>query len=118
MVFEDGGAPGAANGNLVNGNTYYVIKSASNPDELSLAASATDAQSGNALGLGTITGTGNYLSDGAVLSQRAAWSQSQLQNSFSASILQPHTLTSTLYGTATDITGRNIYLSLVGAASA
>ena len=110
VVFEGGGATGAANGNLVNGNTYYVIKG-SNPNDVSLAASASDADLGIAITLGTIGGSGNYLSDGDVLKQRASWSQSQLQNSFNASILAPKSTGSTQFGTATDITGRNVYLS-------
>ena len=46
--------------------------------------------------LTSVTGTGNYLSEVDVESERAAWSQSQLQNSMSLSILEPVLFPSTV----------------------
>ena len=109
-VVYEAGANGSVAG-LTSGDTYYVIKSASDPNEIGLADSAGDAALGNALTLGAVAGSTNYLSDGAVLSQRAVWSTAQLENSVNSSILAPKTGGSTQYETYTDITGRNIYLT-------
>src|SRR5262249_38502996 len=48
------------------------------------------------IALGTVNGTGNYLSEVDAQSQRAAWSDSQLRNSIDLSIVDPRDFPSTV----------------------
>jgi mucin-19 len=86
---------------LTDGNTYYVIVDPNNTGNtafIGLASSALNATSSPPIPihLANITGTGNYLSEVDVESQRAAWSQSQLQNSIDLSIVEPVLFPSTV----------------------
>jgi hypothetical protein len=108
-------ANGGSVSGLTDGGTYYVIANPNNSAKISLATTQANATNGVAIRLGTVTGTGNYLSEVDAMSVRAAWSQSQLENSISASILQPRTFPSTT-PTIPDanIQGNNVALNVSG----
>jgi Ca2+-binding RTX toxin-like protein len=113
MYHSDGGSIDG----LEDGEIYYVVLDDAEPGKLRLAATQEDATAAtpNVISLVYVSGDGHYLSDGDVLKQRAAWSESQLQNSVSASILRPKTVS----GTTTtiedpNIVGRNIALNVFG----
>src|SRR5262249_12317844 len=91
-------ANGGSVAGLTDGNTYYVVVNPNNPAVIGLDASSTDAASTTPtlIALGAVTGTGNYLSEVDVEAQRAAWSQSQLQNSINLSIIDPRDFPSTV----------------------
>src|SRR5262249_14834478 len=77
---------------------YYVVVNPNDPAWIGLDASSTNAASAapTLIALGAVTGTGNYLSEVDVETQRAAWSQSQLQNSINLSIVDPRDFPSTV----------------------
>jgi hypothetical protein len=115
VVYHSGG--GSISG-LTDGSTYYIVVDTADPSKVSLAATQANATATTpvSITLGAVTGTGNYFSDGDVLRQRAAWSESQLKNSVSASILRPKTVSGTTATTEDpNITGHNIFLSVSGA---
>ena len=91
-------ANGGSVAGLTDGNTYYVVVNSTDPTLIGLDASATDAVTAapTLIALGAVAGTGNYLSEVDVESQRAAWSQSQLQNSIDLSIVDPRDFPSTV----------------------
>ena len=116
VVYHGGGGsiPG-----LVDGETYYVVQDGADFSRVQLAATRDDALAVPpvviALNPATITGTGHWLSDGDVITQRAAWSESQLKNTVSASILRPKSVPgTTLTVEAPNIVGRSIALVVSG----
>ena len=63
----------------------------------------------------SVTGTGNYLSEVDVESERAAWTQSQLQNSMSLSILEPVLFPSTVQAIPDpNLEGKNVAIVVSG----
>ena len=94
-------ANGGSVAGLNDGDTYYVVVDPNNTGNTSFIGLASSSANANAsppvlIPLGAVTGTGNDLSEVDVESQRAAWSQSQLQNSIALSIVQAKGLPSTL----------------------
>ncbi len=94
-------ANGGSVGGLTDGGTYYVVVDPNNTGNsayIGLASSAANATAGTPtlIHLTGITGTGHYLSEVDVESERAAWSQSQLQNSLALSIVEPALFPSTV----------------------
>ena len=96
VTYHNGG--GTSIPGLVNGTIYYVVKAAGDATHIKLAATQADANASTPVVINLSaggTGTGHYFADGDDLLQRAAWSTSQLQNSVSAGILRPKTVSST-----------------------
>ena len=94
-------ANGGSVGGLTDGDTYYVIVDPNNTGSsafIGLASSFANATASPPvpIQLTNVTGTGNYLSEVDVESERAAWTQSQLQNSMSLSIVEPVLFPSTV----------------------
>src|SRR3954471_13511688 len=112
VVYHRGGGSIAG---LTDGATYYVVVDTDDPTRLALSTSHANATAGTpvTVDLGTITGSGNQfsLSEADVLADKAAWSDSQLKNSFSAKILGPKGVAGTT-GAKEDanIIGQNITL--------
>jgi hypothetical protein len=114
-------ANGGSVGGLTDGNTYYVVLNPNDPTYIGLDASSTDATSASPtlIALGTINGAGNYLSEVDVESQRAAWSQSQLQNSINLSVVDPRDFPSTVQSIPdANIEGKNVALVVSGSIGA
>ncbi len=112
VVYHAGG--GTIDG-LVDGTTYYVVVDASNASVIRLAATLADAGTNTTLGFTWVSGDSHWFSDGDVLSQRAKWSEAQLKNSISASILRPKTVSGTSSTTEDpNITGSEIALVVSG----
>jgi len=98
---------------LTDGETYYVV--VGDDSSIQLAATQADANASVVITLGTVTGSGHTLSDGDALSQRAAWSEDQLKNSMSASILRPKTVSgTTITEEDPNFTGNDITLVVSG----
>ncbi len=98
VVYHSNG--GSVNG-LTDGDTYYVVVDPNNTGSsayIGLASSSANATAATPIliQLTNVTGTGNYLSEVDVETQRAAWSQSQLQNSMDLSIVEPVLFPSTV----------------------
>ena len=79
---------------LTDGDTYYVVVDPNNTGSsayIGLASSSANATAATPtlIQLTNVTGTGNYLSEVDVETQRTAWSQSQLQDSMDLSIVEP-----------------------------
>ncbi|MFI5455223.1 MAG: beta strand repeat-containing protein [Isosphaerales bacterium] len=94
-------ANGGSVGGLTDGGTYYVVVDPNNTGSsayIGLASSSANATAAPPvlIQLTSVTGTGNYLSEVDVEAQRAAWSQSQLQNSMDLSIIEPVLFPSTV----------------------
>ena len=94
-------ANGGSVGGLTDGDTYYVIVAPNNTGNSALIGLASSYANATAsppvpIKLTSVKGTGNYLSEVDVESERAAWSQSQLQNSMSLSIIEPVLFPSTV----------------------
>ncbi|OQX64175.1 MAG: hypothetical protein B5M56_00340 [Desulfococcus sp. 4484_241] len=101
VVYHSGG--GEITG-LVDGETYYVAVDADDPELIGLAATQEDANAGTLISLTHVSGSDHYFSDGDVLVQRGVWSESQLKNSISASILRPKSVP----GSSTTIEDPNV----------
>ncbi len=135
IVYRSNG--GFAVGGLIDGGTYFVRVTGVVGGRIRLAPTQNDALNGTNLitldktiatgtthsiaGTGAVitldassmTGSGHYFSEAGVLGQRAAWSESQLKNSLSASILRPKTVSgTTLTVEEANIVGRNINISV------
>ncbi|MFI5454966.1 MAG: dockerin type I domain-containing protein [Isosphaerales bacterium] len=113
-------ANGGSAGGLTDGDTYYVIVDPNNTGSSALIGLASSFANATAsppvpIQLTSVTGTGNYLSEVDVESERAAWSQSQLQNSMSLSILEPVLFPSTVQ-TIPDpnVEGKNVAIVVSG----
>ncbi len=103
-------ADGGSVGGLSDGSDYYVVIDPGDTGSSAYMGLAA-TQGGPAIPLGPITGTGNYLSEVDVEAQRAAWSQSQLQNSMAMSIIEPQTFPSTVQAIPdADIEGEDVAL--------
>ncbi|MCG8449299.1 MAG: hypothetical protein MI725_06960, partial [Pirellulales bacterium] len=137
VVYRAGG--GSAVGGLIDGETYYVRATGATTGSIRLASTQADAVAGaNLLTLSaaaatgtahSVTGSGDIvtldtsvatgsrhsIAEAGVLGQRAAWSESQLQNSVSASILRPSSNSGTTTTTEeANIVGNDINLIVVG----
>ncbi len=104
----------------IDGDTYYVIVDPNNTGSsafIGLASSYANATASPPvpIQLTNVKGSGNYLSEVDVESQRAAWSQSQLQNSMSLGILEPVLFPSTVQ-TIPDpnLEGKNVAIVVSG----
>jgi hypothetical protein len=117
VIYHSGGG---SVGGLTDGDTYYVIVDPNHTGSSAFVGLATSYA--NATGatpvpikLTSVTGTGNYLSEVDVLAERAAWTQSQLQNSMSLSILEPTLFPSTVQAIPDpNLEGKNVALVVSG----
>ncbi len=113
-------ANGGSVGGLTDGGTYYVIVDPNNTGSsafIGLASSAANATAATpiAIHLTNVTGAGNYLSEVDVESERAAWSQGQLQNSLDLSIVEPVLFPSTVQAIPDpNIEGKNVAVVVSG----
>ena len=87
-------ANGGSAGGLVDGSSYRDRGPEQHTGSfglhwLGLATAANAKAAPIPIQLGSVMGTGNYLSEVDVEAQRAGWSQSQLQNSMDLSIVEP-----------------------------
>ena len=114
MIYHANGGTVAG---LTDGDTYYVVVNPNDPTLIGLDASSADAITAapTLIALGAVSGAGNYLSEVDVESQRAAWSESQLQNSIDLSIVDPRDFPSTLQTIPdSNIEGKNVALMVKG----
>src|SRR5690606_31735223 len=83
-------ANGGSIAGLVDGGTYYVVADDNDPGRVRLAETWEQATATPpvtiAIDSASVVGTNHRLSDGDALAARAAWSESQLKNSISASV--------------------------------
>ena len=103
---------------LTDGSTYYVVVDSANTADIQLASSFANATAGTpiAIDLGTAAGSGMYFSEIDVLAQRAAWTDSQLNNPINPNILGPKATNSTQADIKDPaIVGHDVYLSASGA---
>ena len=113
-------ANGGSVGGLTDGDTYYVIvdpNKTGNSAFIGLASSYANATASRPvpIKLTDVTGTGNYLSEVDVLAERAAWTQTQLQDSANLSILEPVLFPSTVQAIPDpNLEGKNIAIVVSG----
>ena len=113
-------ANGGSVAGLTDGDTYYVIVDPNNTGSSAFIGLASSLANATAtppipIKLTNVTGTGNYLSEVDVESERAAWSQSQLQNSMSLSIVEPVLFPSTVLAIPDpNLEGKNVAIVVSG----